>query len=640
MSRAADKSIVDLFREIAINNRSGLLRLTSGRVIKAIFFEEGIPVHGISNQSNEQIDFVLLNRGLTTQTQLDQAKELAGQPNKLGQTLVKTGVLDKAQLEAVTADLARSIILSVFGWIKAESAFDERVRAVHDVKVRWSAADCILEGVRAAASQPRVAQMLAPEDATVSRPMTQSKLASSGNLTPAESYILSRVEGPMQASELGDLTGLGDEETQKALCALIAIGLLTTGADNYGSEEAAKEVAAAEIEDDIDRHIDFFSHADYYEILGVARQTGTSEIKAAYYKLAKKYHPDRYRQPEHADLRAKLDSLFSHISQAWDTLGDATRRLHYDDQLRKTGRLESTVGRPTPPPPRAKESAEPARKSPTAPLPPREDKPRAGSAAAQSQPEPPRTAPPISSPRQEAHHGVNGGHSDQSHGKPPEMPPDKPRTHTGPLPNPEHAKSGPLPSIGHVDAGNHEPAHAPVHAQAQVHAQVHAQAAAGSEDPDHKSSERTQATPAQTPTQTAEFYYQQARARIDQKDYYSAIQLLRESVRMDPAKPQYHFHLGMNLLKNPRTRREGEYHLAKSAQLDPFNAQIRVKIGAMYKEAGLPKKAEHFFREALAMDPNNRLAQRELQGGQGKGKDDASIWKSDLGTIAKRILKK
>lgn len=116
---------------------------------------------------------------------------------------------------------------------------------------------------------------------------------------------------------------------------------------------------------------------------------------------------------------------------------------------------------------------------------------------------------------------------------------------------------------------------------------------------------------------------------------------MRECVRMDANKPHYHFHLGMNLLKNPRTRREGEFHLTKAAQLDPFNAQIRVKVGMMYKEAGLAMKAEHFFREALAMDPGNRAALKELQGlPSSKKKDDSSIWKADLGSIAKKILKK
>jgi len=96
------------------------------------------------------------------------------------------------------------------------------------------------------------------------------------------------------------------------------------------------------------------------------------------------------------------------------------------------------------------------------------------------------------------------------------------------------------------------------------------------------------------------------------------------------------------LIRNPRTRREAETHLAKAGELDPYNPQIRVKVGLLYKEAGLAMKAEHYFKEALSLDPENRGALRELgkkPSGKKKG-EAASLWKSDLGTIAKRLFKK
>jgi len=115
-------------------------------------------------------------------------------------------------------------------------------------------------------------------------------------------------------------------------------------------------------------------------------------------------------------------------------------------------------------------------------------------------------------------------------------------------------------------------------------------------------------------------------------------------VKLDPAKPTYHYHLGIALIRNPRTRREAEQHLTKAAELDPYNAQIRAKLGLLYKDAGMPKRAEHYFREALSLDPANKVACSELgvsakTGTKGK-KEEESIWKSDMGTIAKRLFKR
>jgi len=143
------------------------------------------------------------------------------------------------------------------------------------------------------------------------------------------------------------------------------------------------------------------------------------------------------------------------------------------------------------------------------------------------------------------------------------------------------------------------------------------------------------------PAQRAELYYQQGRARFERKEYHAAVHLLREAIKLDASRAPYHYHLGIALIRNPRTRRDAEQHLSKAAELEPYNAQIRVKLGLLYKEAGLFKRAEHYFREALQLDPDNRVAKRETGSAVAKSKAaNGSIWKSDVGSIAKRIFKK
>jgi Flp pilus assembly protein TadD len=139
---------------------------------------------------------------------------------------------------------------------------------------------------------------------------------------------------------------------------------------------------------------------------------------------------------------------------------------------------------------------------------------------------------------------------------------------------------------------------------------------------------------------SAEQFYLQGRARFDRREYHAAVHLLREAIKLDASKPQYHFHLGIALMRNPRTRREADEHLVKALELDPYNSQIRLKLAMLYKEVGLTKKAEHYFRETLSMDPDNRLAQREMNSETTKKKEAGSIWKSDLGSVAKRIFRK
>lgn len=63
---------------------------------------------------------------------------------------------------------------------------------------------------------------------------------------------------------------------------------------------------------------------DYYEILGVKRDASDEDIKKAYRKLARQYHPDRNPGDKQAETR------FKEIQGAYDVLGDKKKRDQYD----------------------------------------------------------------------------------------------------------------------------------------------------------------------------------------------------------------------------------------------------------------------------------------------------------------------
>ena len=62
---------------------------------------------------------------------------------------------------------------------------------------------------------------------------------------------------------------------------------------------------------------------DYYNILGVSRNASGAEIKQAYRKLAREYHPDK----------GGSDDLMQQISQAYSTLTDQVKRIDYDSNV-------------------------------------------------------------------------------------------------------------------------------------------------------------------------------------------------------------------------------------------------------------------------------------------------------------------
>ena len=63
---------------------------------------------------------------------------------------------------------------------------------------------------------------------------------------------------------------------------------------------------------------------DYYEVLGVSKTASDSELKSAYRKLAKKYHPDVNPGDKEAEEK------FKEAAEAYSVLSDADKRRQYD----------------------------------------------------------------------------------------------------------------------------------------------------------------------------------------------------------------------------------------------------------------------------------------------------------------------
>lgn len=65
------------------------------------------------------------------------------------------------------------------------------------------------------------------------------------------------------------------------------------------------------------------AYKDYYEILGVSKNASEAEIKRAYRKLAKKYHPDVNKEPG-------AEQKYKDVNEAYEVLHDADKRQKYD----------------------------------------------------------------------------------------------------------------------------------------------------------------------------------------------------------------------------------------------------------------------------------------------------------------------
>jgi tetratricopeptide (TPR) repeat protein len=95
-------------------------------------------------------------------------------------------------------------------------------------------------------------------------------------------------------------------------------------------EKSVRGESIADLKHIIEQAYYGLNRQDYYSVLGITPRADLSEIKIAYYGLARKYHPDRFYGMEDYVLKEKVDVIFSTINGAYETLKNAKKRSEYD----------------------------------------------------------------------------------------------------------------------------------------------------------------------------------------------------------------------------------------------------------------------------------------------------------------------
>jgi tetratricopeptide (TPR) repeat protein len=105
----------------------------------------------------------------------------------------------------------------------------------------------------------------------------------------------------------------------------------------------------------------------HFEVLGLSRSVGEVEVKEAYFRLARRFHPDVHHGEALGDLRDKLEAVFIRLGEAYDVLRDPRRRGDYEERLGRQRPKPATAGAP------AAGVAEPEKAPPEPPRDPEEE---------------------------------------------------------------------------------------------------------------------------------------------------------------------------------------------------------------------------------------------------------------------------
>jgi hypothetical protein len=170
-------SVPDLLQFLAIGRKTGLLNFTHGKVVKGVYFEEGVIVGSSTNDPREYFGQMLIHYGKITEDQLQAAMEAQradaqsskenAERRRLGQVLVDSGVLANAEVVEVLEIRTLDIIYDLFIWKAGTFEFTAAGPLPPDfTRVRVEPNRVIMEGVYRSDEMARY-KTLIPSDRTL-----------------------------------------------------------------------------------------------------------------------------------------------------------------------------------------------------------------------------------------------------------------------------------------------------------------------------------------------------------------------------------------------------------------------------------------------------------------------------------------
>ncbi len=315
---------------------TGLLHLENREVKKVIYIRDGYPIFVRSNLVKEFLGQILLRSGQLGEAELNQTVEIArAKGQRHGTALVEMGLISPQKLDESLHIQARQKLLEIFSWPAGSYRFIQAREFKPGVTtIDLSTANLILQGLREYAGREQLLKILEPHyDHYLQRAENPLYRFQEIQLTAGEQLILEGCQGHSTLREVLKRHTLSRKVAEPLLAALLRTGILVGR-----SEPAAvpDESSFDEVEDLGTRRQNFIKdygwmmEQDFFTLLGISESDSREQVRRSYHKLAKTYHPDRFfEQDGLLDLQDKVNMLFQRISDAYETLSDASARAGY-----------------------------------------------------------------------------------------------------------------------------------------------------------------------------------------------------------------------------------------------------------------------------------------------------------------------
>lgn len=302
---------------------------------RALYFEEGRLVAALSSAPGDRLESLAQRDGLITRAHeralRAESADLA--PRQLAVRMVELQLIKGTELYQLVRRHMEQVAYALFSEERTRYTFTAEVAPPeHRVALPVHPLAFMLEGVRRKGDFDRLNAALGGPSALVRLREGAPELTDLG-LAPRERRFVQLIDGLRTIEELIFASGLEPPAAVKLLHGLSAAGVVEVWPNEAPPEDAG---AAPGLQIDLSRvHAKYeqVKSGDYFEILGVEREATGYEVRAAFERLSREFHPMRFAAIEDAALPARLEEIGRMVAEAADVLTDDHTRASYARNL-------------------------------------------------------------------------------------------------------------------------------------------------------------------------------------------------------------------------------------------------------------------------------------------------------------------
>jgi len=311
---------------------TGILTAARGKLRRLFCFEKGSLVFATSNVIEEQFEEFLVRQQILSPAQRSQARlEGSRQGKSLVLQLRDSRLLQEDRLVAALEKRIAGLLESTLTDREMRCSFARgRPNLEGELPVALSCVPAILNHVRThPASVQEVRIRIGPPNMRPRLTRAAARLLH-GQELPAEAEFLRRqADGRFEIPELLTASPESNESTLRALYGLLLLGIMEPAKADETGAGAEQPVTRDEV---LARTLRA-TESNHYQLLGLEPSATTDQIRDAYYLLARRYHPDRFRTGPLSGLLVEIETYFTQVTEAYNTLHDADLRAQYDEEL-------------------------------------------------------------------------------------------------------------------------------------------------------------------------------------------------------------------------------------------------------------------------------------------------------------------